>query len=43
MNQAIDCLSILQYNCMKFKDIVITILLRDTKIFKHNVLIIQKS
>lgn len=42
MSQAIDCLSILQYNCMKSKDIVMATLLRDVETFKHSVLAIQE-
>jgi len=42
MSQATDCLSILQYNCMKSKDIVMATLLRDVETFKHSVLAIQE-
>ena len=42
MNQATDCLSILQYNCMKSKDIVMATLLRDAETFKHSILAIQE-
>jgi len=42
MSQATDCLSILQYNCMKSKDIVMATLLRDTKIYRHSIIAIQE-
>jgi len=41
MSQATDQLSILQYNCMKSKDIVMATLLRDTETFRHSIIAIQ--
>ena len=36
-------LFILQYNCKNFKNFVITIFLKNSKILKHDVITIQKS
>ncbi len=42
MSQETDCLSILQYNCMKSKDIVMATLLRDSATWQHSIIAIQE-